>query len=66
MTLCFAQTTGSVLSGAKRLQFNLDVAPIQSISYAANLREMYYPMFWLEESVALNETYVSQIKLVTL
>lgn len=66
MTFALTQTTGSVLSGAKRLQFNLDVKPVMNISHMANLREMYYPMFWVEESVALNETYVNQIKLVTL
>lgn len=66
MTFVFAQTTGSVLSGAKRLQFNLDIGPVPNISYTANLREMYYPMLWVEEKVALNETYVSQIKLVTM
>lgn len=56
------QNTGTLLSGARRLQFNLDIVPIEEIEYMAELQEMYYPMFWVEESLALNETYVNPIE----
>lgn len=51
-----------MLSDAKRLQFNLEIVPIEEISYMSDLREMYYPLFWVEESTALNETFVNQVK----
>lgn len=50
------------MSAAKRLQFNLEVVPIEEIPYMANIREMYYPLFWVEESAALEKTYVNQVK----
>lgn len=56
------QITGTLFSAARRLQFNLEIVPIEEISYMANLREMYYPLFWVEESIALNETYVNQVE----
>lgn len=63
----YTQTTGTLFSGARRLQFNLEFVPIEEISYMADVREMYYPMFWVEESSALNATYVNQVeKTVTL
>lgn len=50
------------MQAAKRLQFNLDIVPIAKIPYMAKLREMYYPMFWIEESAALTEAYVKPVK----
>lgn len=38
------------------------MVPIEEVPYLANVREMYYPMFWIEEGAALNKTYVNQIK----
>lgn len=28
----------------------------------ANLQEMYYPLFWVEEGAALTKEYVNQLK----
>lgn len=50
------------MSAAKRLQFNLEVVPIEEVPYMAELREMYYPMFWIEEGANLDKVYVKQIK----
>lgn len=50
------------MHAAKRLQFNLEVVPIEEIPYMSELREMYYPLFWVEEGAALNKTYVRPIK----
>lgn len=50
------------MHAAKRLQFNLEVVPIEEIPYMSELREMYYPLFWVEESAALNKTFVRPIK----
>lgn len=54
--------TGTPVYAAKRLQFNLEVVPIDEVPFMANVREMYYPLFWVEEGAALNKTFVNQIK----
>lgn len=58
----YSQVTGTPLSAAKRLQFNLEIVPIEDVSYTAELREMYYPLFWVEEGANLDKTFVNQIK----
>lgn len=50
------------MKAAKRLQFNLEMVPVEEIAYMANLREMYYPMFWVEEQVALSKKMVNLVK----
>lgn len=54
--------SGTPLSAAKRLQFNLEVKPIPQVPLMKNMREMYYPLFWVEEAANLNKTYVNMIK----
>lgn len=56
------QITGTPVYAAKRLQFNLEVVPIEEVPYMANLREMYYPLFWVEEGAALTKDFVKQLK----
>lgn len=58
--------TGTPLKAAKRLQFNLEVVPIEEVPYMADLREMYYPLFWIQESAALEKEYVKPVKLLML
>lgn len=58
----FQQMTGSPLSAAKRLQFNLEVVPIPEIPQMANLQEMFLPLFWIEEAAHLNRTFTDQMK----
>lgn len=43
------QITGTCLFAAKRLQFNLELVPLEEVPYMSELREMYYPLFWVEE-----------------
>lgn len=50
------------MSAAKRLQFNLEVVPIEEVPMMQEMREMLYPMFWVEEGANLNATYVKMIK----
>lgn len=54
--------TGTPLSAAKRLQFNLEMVPLEEVPYMSEIREMYYPLFWIEEGAALDKKYVNQIK----
>ena len=48
--------TGSPLSAAKRLQFNLEMEAVESYEPMAKLPSTLIPMFWVEESVYLNTT----------
>lgn len=50
------------MSAAKRLQFNLEVVPIEGVPFMENARPMFYPLFWVEEGASLNKTYVDMIK----
>lgn len=54
--------SGTPMSAAKRLQFNLEVVPIDEVPIMQEMREMLYPMFWVEEGASLNKTYVNMIK----
>lgn len=54
--------TGSPLNIAKRLQFNLDVEPIDSVDVMKNLTKMVMPLFWVEEQLALDNEITDKIK----
>lgn len=60
--LCSVQITGSPLSAAKRLQFSIDMVPIPQIDCMKSVPSTLMPMFWMEESVHLNETYTKVLK----
>lgn len=54
--------TGTPMSAAKRLQFNLEVVPVPEVPFMANVQPMFYPLFWVEEGASLNKTFVNMIK----
>lgn len=54
--------SGTPLSAAKRLQFNLEVVPIPEVPIMENLQPMLYPLFWVQESVDLDKQYVDMLK----
>lgn len=54
--------TGSPLSASKRLQFSIDMVPIPEIDCMKSVPSTLMPMFWMEESVHLNETYTKVLK----
>lgn len=54
--------TGSPLSAAKRLQFNLEVKPIPEVEIMKNMPDVMFPLFWVEESVHLGRDFTDKIK----
>lgn len=54
--------TGTPLSAAKRLQFNLDVVPIPEVEIMKGLREMVFPIFWIEEGAHLSRDFTDPMK----
>ncbi|KNC20910.1 hypothetical protein FF38_00324 [Lucilia cuprina] len=58
----FEIISGTPLSIAKRLQFNLDVEPIEELPVMSKLKPLVMPLFWVEEAVDLDKTFTDLIK----
>jgi scavenger receptor class B protein 1 len=56
------QISGTPLSGAKRLQFNIELLPIHEYDALQNVTKVMVPLFWVEEGVQLNKTYTNLLK----
>lgn len=54
--------TGSPLSAAKRLQFNLEVKPIEQVELMKNMPDVLFPLFWIEEGVNLGREFTDKMK----
>lgn len=56
------QYTAKPVYARNRAQTNFDVEPIPDYEPYANFPKVIFPIFWLEESVTLNATYLALIK----
>lgn len=61
-----SQLTGTPLYGARRLQINLDMEPVPTYPLLKDLPKALLPMLWLEERIAMNKTYVDELKIMIL
>ncbi|KAM7343533.1 sensory neuron membrane protein 1-like isoform 1-T1 [Cochliomyia hominivorax] len=58
----FEIISGTPLSVAKRLQFNLDVEPVEELPVMSKLKPLVMPLFWIEEAVDLDKSFTDIIK----
>lgn len=61
-TLFRNQISSSPLSAAKRLQFALEVEPVEKFDLMSKLPRAIIPLMWVEESAHLNKTYTALFK----
>lgn len=61
-TLFCNQISSSPLSAAKRLQFALEVEPVEKFDLMSKLPRAIIPLMWVEESAHLNKTYTALFK----
>ncbi|XP_026745475.1 sensory neuron membrane protein 2-like [Trichoplusia ni] len=54
--------TGVVLSGVKRLQFNIELRKIENIPQLSNVPTGLFPMLWLEEGASIPESIQQELK----
>lgn len=58
----FKQISGTPLEGFKRLQFSMEMEPIEEFEIMSKLPKALLPLIWVEEGVQLNKTYTNLLK----
>ncbi|KAJ3631491.1 hypothetical protein MTP99_012614 [Tenebrio molitor] len=60
--ILFESITGGPVAAAKRLQFSMPLEPNEKVPIFNKLPSTVLPLFWVEEGVALNNTFTGPIK----
>lgn len=64
ISMDFEPMTATPISAHKRLQFNMQVQPIEKFKLMKNFPEVLFPLFWVEEGILLDDKFVNQVKVV--
>ncbi|XP_068144124.1 sensory neuron membrane protein 1-like [Drosophila tropicalis] len=59
--MVFERISGTVLAVHNRLQFSLQVDPVPQVAVMSKLRTHVMPLFWIEESLELNESFAKSL-----
>lgn len=55
--------TGIAVSAAKRLQFSIEMKPIPEVEIMKNMPDIYFPLFWMQESLSLTKKDTDKLKI---
>ncbi|CAG0899946.1 unnamed protein product, partial [Darwinula stevensoni] len=53
--------TGTILNASKKLQVNFKLRPVEHYPSFANVTEMLFPIFWMNESVTLPQEFADDL-----
>ncbi|XP_041981607.1 sensory neuron membrane protein 1-like [Aricia agestis] len=58
----FEPVSGTPMVAKQRVQLNINLLKTDKVEQCANLTNTLVPLFWLEEGLALNKTFVNMLK----
>ncbi|XP_043284448.1 sensory neuron membrane protein 1 isoform X2 [Venturia canescens] len=64
ISIDFEPITGTPMSAAKRLQFNMFIFPIDKVKTMKNFPTALLPLFWVEEGITLGDEFLDQLRMV--
>jgi hypothetical protein len=58
----FIKITGSPVNVANRIQFSMDVEPIEDFDLMASMKRSIVPIFWIEETLSLDKKLTNTMR----
>ncbi|CAH0726868.1 unnamed protein product, partial [Brenthis ino] len=62
ITIDFEPITGTPMEAKQRVQFNMQLIKVEKLELCKDLPDVIAPLFWIEEGLALNKTFVNMLK----